>query len=114
MTMVFTCQIHEQRLKAKGNYSDAEVKRSLEEVDKYRKIHQDNPGFFDTAINTGNTALLNQWITSQHTQTLLLINISQSKHWPFVYKKGQTLSKEDQIGTSCSFIIAIIMLHQTA
>lgn len=52
LALPLTSQIHEQRLKAKGNYSDAEVKRSLEEVDKYRKIHQDNPGFFDTAINT--------------------------------------------------------------
>lgn len=46
-------QIHEQRLKAMGQLSDKEVKQALKEVNRYRELHQDRPGFFDTAINTG-------------------------------------------------------------
>ena len=46
-------QIHEQRLKAKGCYSDAQIRKALADVDEYAEFHRENPGFFDTAINTG-------------------------------------------------------------
>ena len=55
---VFLCsQIHEQRLKAKGYYADVEIRRAVREVHAYKKLHQDKPGFFDTAINTGTPLL---------------------------------------------------------
>lgn len=46
-------QIHEQRLKAKCCYSDAEIRKALQDVHLYKELHQQRPGFFDTAINTG-------------------------------------------------------------
>ena len=55
LSCVLLCsQIHEQRLKAKGYYTDVEIRRAVREVHGYKKLHQDKPGFFDTAINTGN------------------------------------------------------------
>lgn len=54
LSCVLLCsQIHEQRLKAKGYYTDVEIRRAVREVHGYKKLHQDKPGFFDTAINTG-------------------------------------------------------------
>lgn len=50
---LYLSQIHEQRLKAKGYYTEAEIRRALREVHVYKKLHQEKPGFFDTAINTG-------------------------------------------------------------
>lgn len=51
-------QIHEQRLKAAGQLSDKEVKQALREVSRYKELHQERPGFFDTAINTGMLATI--------------------------------------------------------
>ena len=38
-----------------GQRSKTEVKRAVDEVAVYQQLHQDRPGFFDTAINTGET-----------------------------------------------------------
>lgn len=46
-------QIHEQRLRAKGCYSEEEVQKALDDVQLYNDHHIARPGFFDTAINTG-------------------------------------------------------------
>lgn len=40
-------------MKAKGCYGDGEIKKAVSDVDKYREWHLEKPGFFDTAINTG-------------------------------------------------------------
>jgi len=40
-------------MKAKGCYSDAEIKQALSDVDMYTEWHLKRPGFFDMAINTG-------------------------------------------------------------
>lgn len=55
---LYLSQIHEQRLKAKGYYTEAEIRRALREVHVYKKLHQEKPGFFDTAINTGMDSIL--------------------------------------------------------
>ena len=39
-----------------GQRSKTEVKRAVDEVAVYQQLHQDRPGFFDTAINTGETS----------------------------------------------------------
>ena len=53
VTAIFLMQIHEQRLKAEGCYSDEEIKNALQQVQVYKTLNQERPGFFDTAINTG-------------------------------------------------------------
>ena len=50
-------QVHEERLKA-SDYTASQIKEVLQEVQLYWQMHQDNPGFFDAAINTGSTICL--------------------------------------------------------
>ena len=40
-------------MKAKGCYSDGEIKKALSDVEMYMDWHLKRPGFFDMAINTG-------------------------------------------------------------
>ena len=40
-------------MKALGQLSDGEMQHALREVDRYKTLHQERPGFFDTAINAG-------------------------------------------------------------
>ena len=45
-------------MKAKGCYSDdVEIREAVQAVHSYRRLHQEKPGFFDTAINTGQLGL---------------------------------------------------------
>ena len=46
-------QIHAQRMRSSGQYSEQEIKAAVAEVTVYQELHQDRPGFFDAAINTG-------------------------------------------------------------
>lgn len=45
--------MHKERLVGKGCYSDEEIKKAVNDVEVYKQIHLEKPGFFDTAINTG-------------------------------------------------------------
>ena len=46
-------QIHAQRMRSSGQYSEQEIKAAVAEVTVYQELHRDRPGFFDAAINTG-------------------------------------------------------------
>ena len=54
---MYSLQVHEERLKA-SDYTASQIKEVLQEVQLYWQMHQDNPGFFDAAINTGSTICL--------------------------------------------------------
>ena len=46
-------QVHAQRMRSSGQYSEEEIEAAVADVVVYQQSHQDRPGFFDTAINTG-------------------------------------------------------------
>ena len=50
-------------------YSESEVKQAMADVGVYQKLHQERPGFFDTAINTGLTRMHMHICTHTHTHT---------------------------------------------
>jgi Leucine-rich repeat (LRR) protein/guanylate kinase len=53
LTLPLTAQVHEQRLRSSDRqYSEAEVRQAVADVAVYQRLHQERPGFFDTAINT--------------------------------------------------------------
>ena len=63
ITLSLCVQIHCQRLKAREYYSDGEIAQAIEDIFIYQKLHQDRPGLFDAAINTGTYSLpyMVQW-----------------------------------------------------
>lgn len=74
-------QIHEQRLKSSGQYSETEVKQAVADVTVYQQLHQDRPGFFDTAVNTGPTN------ANIHTHIRIVSHASTVKPLPCEQKK---------------------------
>ena len=40
-------------MRSSGQYSEEEIKMAVDDVTAYQTLHQDRPGFFDAAINTG-------------------------------------------------------------
>ncbi|CAI8019545.1 Leucine-rich repeat and guanylate kinase domain-containing protein [Geodia barretti] len=52
LTIPLTPQIHAQRMRSSGQYSEGEIKMAVDDVTAYQTLHQDRPGFFDAAINT--------------------------------------------------------------
>ena len=40
-------------MRSSGQYSEEEIEAAVADVVVYQQSHQDRPGFFDTAINTG-------------------------------------------------------------
>ncbi len=46
-------QAHRKRLQEKGCYTEEQMTAIVSKGELYKQIHLDNPGFFDTSINTG-------------------------------------------------------------
>lgn len=78
--MEFTSQIHEQRLRSSGQYSETEVKQAVTNVSIYQQLHQDRPGFFDTAVNTGLTTTAHIGQKNVNTATLLYDTLTLTIH----------------------------------
>ena len=49
--------MHKERLVGKGCYSAQEIRKAVNDVEVYKQMHLERPGFFDTAINTGTEIL---------------------------------------------------------